>query len=54
MIIVMLPSGVFPLAGEVGQWLCVGFLVVGAGACPLVGGTRSCPSDGQGQAKGYV
>ena len=43
-----LASGVCPLVGEVGPWACAGFLVGGTGACALVGGTESCPSDGQG------
>ena len=32
------------LVGEVGLEACAGFLVGGAGACPLVGGAGSWPS----------
>ena len=33
--------------GEFGPVSCVGFLVGGTGACILVGGAESFPSDGQ-------
>ena len=33
--------------GEVGLVGCVSFLVEGTGACVLMGGAGSCPSDGQ-------
>ena len=55
-IIVPLASGVCPLVGEVGPGACAGFLLGETGACPLVGGAGSCPSDGQGHVhvKGCV
>ena len=43
-----LASDVCPLVGETGLEACVGFLVRGAGACPLVAGAGSWPSGGQG------
>ena len=46
-----LASGVCPLVGEAGLEACEGFLVGGAGVCPLVGGAASCPSGGQGHVK---
>ena len=47
-LIVLLDSGVFPTVGEVDPVVCAGFLVGGAGACPLVDGAESCPSGGKG------
>ena len=41
-------SGVCPLVGEAGLEACAGFLVGGAGACPLVYGAGYWPSGGQG------
>ena len=37
--------------GEFGPGACAGFLVGGTGACVLVGGAESFPSDGQGHVK---
>lgn len=37
--------------GEVGQATCGGFVVVGTGACVVVGGAESFPSDGQGHVR---
>ena len=37
--------------GEVGPVACVGFLVGGTGACTLVGGAGTSPSDGQGRVR---
>ena len=33
---------------------CVGFLVEGVGACVLVGGAGSCPSDGRSASGGVL
>ena len=38
---------------EVGLGPCSGFLVGVTCDCPLVGGARSCPSDVQGNVKGW-
>ena len=40
--------------GEIGPRDCVGLLVGGTGACPLVGGAESCPSGEQGHGKQCV
>ena len=40
--------------GEVGSVACVGFLVLGTGACILVGGAGSCLSGGQGRIRWWV
>ena len=47
-------SDVCPLVGEAGLGACAGFLEGVASACPLVGGTVSWPSGGQGCVKGHV
>lgn len=52
--VVPLPSGVFPLVGELGPGACVGFLVRRTGAYPLVGGARSHSSGGLGHVNWCV
>lgn len=47
-------SGVCPLVGKVGPGVCAGFLVDRTGVFPLVCGTGSCHSGGQGHVKGCI
>ena len=51
-IVVPLASGVCPLVSEAGQGACAGFLVGVTDTCPLLGGSGSCPSGGQGCVRG--
>ena len=43
-----------PPLGKVSSVTCLGFLVEVNGACVLVGGAGSCPSDGQGHIQWRV
>ena len=47
-VVVPLLSVDCPLLSEVGPGACAGFLAGGPGACTLLGGVESFPSDGQG------
>ena len=53
-IIPLFVSGVGILMGEFCTGTCAGFLVRETGACPLVGGARSCLSAGHGCVKDCV
>ena len=53
-VIVPLASVVCPLVSEVGPGVSVGFLLGRTGACALVGGAESFPSDGQDHINWYV
>lgn len=49
-----LASGVYLLVGKAGLEACAGFLMGGAGACPLMSRAGSWPSGAQGHVRGCV